>query len=219
MKKLLTVFFVCMFACIAQASNIHSLKDVRNRVTIEHAYKFGTQIELVAKKGDVIRLMLNENPSGRKEIFLLPKDDALWWQIPSKWGTDYCSVAGGSYSPKRKEHFFGLSFDILVNVKALESADGMVTIEIADNGIGVKPEYQSAVFEMFRRLHTKNEYEGTGIGLAICRKIVEHHGGQIGVKSQLGQGSTFWFTLPEAHRNHENDELPQSGQTRNHISA
>lgn len=76
--------------------------------------------------------------------------------------------------------------------------DGMVRIEVADNGIGIKPEYQSEVFKMFRRLHSRNEYEGTGIGLSVCKKIAERHGGYIGVESEYGQGSVFWFTIPAA---------------------
>jgi signal transduction histidine kinase len=71
-------------------------------------------------------------------------------------------------------------------------------ITVADNGIGFDPAYAERVFELFQRLHGRGEYEGTGIGLAIVRKIVQRHGGQINARSREGQGATFVIDLPAA---------------------
>lgn len=82
-----------------------------------------------------------------------------------------------------------------INVSA-RFEGGSWRFQIGDNGIGIDPQHVERIFDPFRRLHAKSKYPGTGMGLAICKRIVERHRGMIGAESELGKGSTFWFTIP-----------------------
>jgi signal transduction histidine kinase len=76
--------------------------------------------------------------------------------------------------------------------------NGHVRILVRDNGIGISPEYHHRIFGMFERLNSPEEYPGTGMGLAIVRRAAERLGGDVGVDSRTGEGSTFWIELPSA---------------------
>jgi light-regulated signal transduction histidine kinase (bacteriophytochrome) len=83
----------------------------------------------------------------------------------------------------------------IVRVTAERSGEDWV-VSCSDEGIGIEPQYAERIFAIFQRLHAKEEYEGTGIGLALCRKIIDHHGGRIWLDTDVPKGTTFRFTIP-----------------------
>jgi light-regulated signal transduction histidine kinase (bacteriophytochrome) len=93
-----------------------------------------------------------------------------------------------------------------------QTADGMFRLVVQDEGIGFDEKYLDRIFAMFQRLHGRGEYEGTGVGLAICRKIAQRHGGDISAKSTPGEGASFLITLPfrRAHLNNPSNSIGQA---------
>jgi signal transduction histidine kinase len=85
-----------------------------------------------------------------------------------------------------------------IQISCQSDANGELIFSIHDNGIGIDPANFDLIFQVFQRMGTTKNYPGTGLGLSICKKIIERHGGKIWVESELGCGSTFYFTLPAA---------------------
>lgn len=94
---------------------------------------------------------------------------------------------------------------IHISAKKDENTNEYV-FSVSDNGIGIEPQYKVKIFTIFQRLHTRDEYNGTGIGLAVAKKIIQRHGGHIWVESEFGKGSTFYFTIPLGQRGEKERE-------------
>jgi signal transduction histidine kinase len=120
------------------------------------------------------------------------------------------------YSQKNSHSFIHIRSDL---AKSKISENGIrkefCRIYIADNGIGFEQKYAKEVFDMFRRLHPGAEYEGTGIGLALCKKIVEKHGGHISVNSSVNEGSTFILSLPVVNPLNELERIQNNAESKN----
>lgn len=129
--------------------------------------------------------------SGRAEVLAVTPLPTLWGdrdRIAQLFGNLICN--GLKYN--RSDHP-----RVEISTRPVESP-GFAAVSVRDNGIGIDPRFHDKIFQVFRRLHTRDEYEGTGAGLAICQKIARAHGGRITVQSESGQGATFTVNLPIA---------------------
>jgi len=115
--------------------------------------------------------------------------------LPVVWGNDTQITQLFQNLISNAIKFKGPSSPV-IHIGTKKAEGGRWVFSVKDNGIGIKEEYFEKIFEVFRRLHSDIEYEGTGIGLATCKKIVERHNGKIWLESEVGAGSTFYFTLP-----------------------
>ncbi len=162
--------------------------------------------ELVSDLLELSRLHIKDSPKVchvgtivSKTIFLLNFDKDVEIHTPAEWPT----VLGHEYLLKQifqnllaNGVKFNHSSPKVLNMNWRQEPHGVITFSVEDNGIGISEPYQEKIFQVFERLHTAREYEGTGIGLAIVKNAVNSLGGEIRVKSELGKGSIFSFTVP-----------------------
>lgn len=158
---------------------------IYSRVTTRgKEFEFIDMDEILDKVLKNLEVSINENNT-QISYEKLPKIKA----DPSQISQIFQNLIGNSIRFKRQEN-------PVININSHENEDEWI-FTVQDNGIGIDPEYSEKIFEVFKRLHGKDKYPGTGIGLAIAKKIVERHGGSIWVESELNKGSKFIFTIPK----------------------
>lgn len=151
----------------------------------------GKELRLVQAQSALDRALINlraaiESSDAQITHDVLPEvtaDDTQLTQL-------FQNLIGNAIKFKKKDE------PIRIHVGGQDAGDEW-RFSVSDNGIGIEPQYFERIFMVFQRLHTRDEYAGTGIGLAICKKVIDRHRGRIWVESAFGKGSTFVFTLPK----------------------
>jgi len=154
----------------------------------------GKELRLIPAQGALDRALVNlrasiESSDAQITHDVLPEvsaDDTQLTQL-------FQNLIGNAIKFRKKDE------TLRIHVGVKEETDEW-RFSVSDNGIGIERQYFERIFMVFQRLHTRDEYPGTGIGLAICKKVVDRHGGRMWVESVQGKGSTFVFTLPKIHR-------------------
>jgi signal transduction histidine kinase len=144
--------------------------------------------------------VLVEQVGGKVEVGSLPTLDA----DPTQMRQLFQNLIGNALKFRKKDihPVIQVQAEPVTNTGLFDDDDNsrrQWQIKVQDNGIGFDEKYRERIFEVFQRLHSRSEYEGSGIGLSLCRKIVTRHGGSIAADSVPGQGATFMITLPEKH--------------------
>jgi PAS domain S-box-containing protein len=149
------------------------------------------QVDLNDVIEDVKKLELAERLESTGGVIIIPKPLPYVYGDQSQLHQILQNLIGNGL----KFHKDNIPPEIIIRAHNVDN--NMLMVELQDNGIGIDERYKEQIFTMFKRLHSRAKYEGTGIGLAACKKIVTRHGGTIGVSSKMGEGSLFWFTLPK----------------------
>jgi PAS domain S-box-containing protein len=158
-------------------SRVGRLEDPKQTVEVAHA------LELALKN---LAVVIQETQA-QVTHDALPTVQA----IPTQLTLLFQNLIGNGIKFRKKDR------PVRIHIGAQPASDGW-QISVADNGIGIAEQYFERIFVIFQRLHTRRDYPGTGLGLALCKRIVEHHGGRIWLESKPDEGTTFFFTMPRA---------------------
>lgn len=181
------------------------IDDLLNYATAENQALLRRQVDLNGLVAEVIR----DRVSGTDEV----QPAIVLWSLPTLDGDPvllrqvFDNLIGNAlkYTPAGQ--------DPRIEISGAPRADGSWRIEVADRGIGIPPGQRATVFTPFTRADGSQNYHGTGLGLAIVQRIVERHGGDVGVEANPGGGSVFWFTLPDTDRRVRPASAPESAGT------
>lgn len=154
---------------------------------------------LAPTEGEAVMLAVRQNLKiAIEECGAVVTHDALPWVLadPTQLTQLLQNLIGNALKFRR-----GNPPTVQVSARLAENAGGAAparewVFSVRDNGLGIERQYFERIFEIFQRLHTREEYDGSGLGLAVCQRIIERHGGRIWLESEPGKGSTFFFTLP-----------------------